>query len=257
MTQFKSVFKLAVPGFTPPALRTIKLNVTRDGQSVESVKEALIWNSLYSRKSMVDIPILGLKGEATCLASAIDGLRGMMIYDYDPVHPYAAVRNIVINQDLVLNIDLNDGTAGGSTEPTDPATASAVIRVNKQPAVREVLAVEKRTDGTWRFAGSTLISKTGDLELQVTGGEVYAIGVDDFGIPYQAGLDLELGQTVRPTLFQGWLYECTEVGQLPGTEPTWWPEEGENPPRLVGTARLQAVRYYQPIAHGPIHYELI
>ncbi|MDM1697086.1 hypothetical protein HX099_10515 [Thiopseudomonas alkaliphila] len=129
--------------------------------------------------------------------------------------------------------------------------------MNKKPAARELFAVERRADGTYRFAGSTLISQSGDLEMQVTGGEVYAIAVDDFGILYQAGLDLEVGQTVRPTHFQGWLYVCTEPGKLPTDEPEWWPEIGDNPARSVGTARLQATRYYQPIAHGPIHYELI
>lgn len=243
---------------TPLAKRHITINLTLAGVANIDIASVVFFNNLFEKTPLIYFDFYKKKQASAVVAAAeIDGVRALLGNDYSAPNA-VAIRSINIGQDLVLNIDLNDGAGGGgSTESTDLATAPVVIRVNKQPAVREVLAVEKRTDGTWRFAGSTLISKTGDLELQVTGGEVYAIGVDDFGIPYQAGLDLELGQTVRPTLFQGWLYECTEVGQLPGTEPTWWSEEGENPPRLVGTARLQAVRYYQPIAHGPIHYELI
>lgn len=251
-------FPIARPNPVVTTKRKLTVNLTQKGQVSSSLKSFLVLDGIESRRPLVFMRFKnGTTANTIIGARAIDGARMILAYDYaEPRN--VAVRSINIDQDLVLNIDLNDGTGGGgSTEPTDPATAPAVIRVNKQPAAREVLAVEKRTDGTWRFAGSTLVSKSGDLKLQVTGGEVYAIGVDDFGIPYRAGLDLELGQAVRPALFQGWLYECTEVGQLPDTEPAWWPEEGENPPRLVGTARLQAVRYYQPIAHGPIHYELI
>ena len=95
------------------------------------------------------------------------------------------------------------------------------------------------------------------MELQVTGGSVFAVGLDDYGIPFQAGLSVSEGVRIRPTTMQGWLYTVTQAGNLPSTEPDWWLEDGENPPRLAGTARLQAERYYQPIAHGPIPYELI
>ena len=256
-TQIIPLLGIASPGYTPEPLRTITINATRDGQQTSEYKEAVLWASLYDRTELnIFVFRDGITSTRSFAASAVDGKRAIMIYDFD-AQPYGTVRSLNINQDLELNIDLNDGTGGGSTEPTEPATAAAVVRVNKKPAARELFAVERRADGTYRFAGSTLISQSGDLEMQVTGGEVYAIAVDDFGIPYQAGLDLEVGQTVRPTHFQGWLYVCTEPGKLPSTEPEWWPEIGDNPARPVGTARLQATRYYQPIAHGPIHYELI
>lgn len=254
--RLRPAYKIYQPNFALPLIRALKINVTRDGVQNSEYKEVYVWENLVDHTVLSVIPIRdGKTGIAEYLASAIDGVRGVYVYDTN-ADRYAAVRRINLNQNLELNIDLNDGT-GGSTEPTEPATAAAVVRVNKKPAARELFAVERRADGTYRFAGSTLISQSGDLEMQVTGGEVYAIAVDDFGIPYQAGLDLEVGQTVRPTNFQGWLYVCTEPGKLPTTEPDWWPEIGDNPARPVGTARLQATRYYQPIAHGPINYELI
>lgn len=179
-----------------------------------------------------------------------------MLYDFDG-QPYGVVRTPNITADIVLNMDLNDGSGGGVTEPTDPARVPAIIHHDGSPAIREVVAVERRTDGTWRFAGSTLVEESGDLNLQVTGGEVYALGIDDYGIGFQANVVVEVGQVIRPAAFEGWLYQVVEPGTLPEEEPEWWPIQGENAAREVGTARLQAIRYYQPIGHGPVNYELI
>lgn len=239
------------------AHRTISISVTVNGNPNTGAVTAILYNDFGAR-----IPFLffdfksGPRATRKVVASEVDGRRDLLLFDYG-INRNVAVRSVLINQDIDLQIDLNDGSTGGSIEPTELATAPAVIRVNKLPAEREIVALEKRTDGSWRFAGSTLISSSSDLELQVTGGEVYAVGLDGFGAPFQSGLSVDLGIKIRPSVFQGWLYECTEAGQLPSEEPDWWLEQGENPPRLVGTARLQAVRYYQPIAHGPIHYELI
>ncbi len=243
------------PGYTAPPLRTITINAMRDGQQTSGYKEAVLWSSLYMHVPLVTFPLKnGLTASRTFVSAAVDGKKALLLYDFD-AQPYGAVRTPNISGDVVLNIDLNDGTGGGG-ETGEPATTEAVVRVNKLPASREIVAIEKTTTGQWRMAGNKTL-QAGVLEMQVTGGQVFAVGLDDYGLPYQVGLSLELGQAIRPSNFQGWLYRCTEVGILPVVEPDWWAEEGENPPRLVGTARLQAVRYYQPIAHGPIHYELI
>lgn len=243
------------PNFTTPALRTLTVNATVDGKQTGEYKEVVIWDSVYKRNPLLYLPLRdGKTRTETVVASALDGRKAIMLYDFKS-QPYAAVRAANITADLVLNIDLNDGTGGGGP-PGDQATTDAVVRVNKQPASREIVAIERTSTGQWRLAGNKIL-QAGVLEVQVTGGQVFAVGLDDYGVAFQSGLSIELGQTVRPSNFQGWLYRCTEVGILPVVEPDWWVEEGENPPRLVGTARLQAVRYYQPIAHGPIHYELI
>ncbi|MFO5941342.1 hypothetical protein ACLBSY_30860, partial [Pseudomonas aeruginosa] len=74
---------------------------------------------------------------------------------------------------------------------------------------------------------------------------------------FEPRLAVSLGQRVRPTIFSGWLYEVTEAGVLPAAEPGWWPIEGDNPSRQVGTARLQATRYYRPLSHGPFPVEAL
>ena len=130
------------------------------------------------------------------------------------------------------------------------------MRVDGVNAAREVLAVERQTDGVWRIAGN-LRTAAGDLDLRVTGGEVYALALDDYGYLYQPQLAVAVGDTIRPTVYAGWLYRITEAGSLPATEPEWWPSDGDNAPRPLGTARAQAVRYYRPLAHGPVPVEMI
>ena len=242
-------------GFSPPPLRTITLNATRDGVQTGAYKEAVLWDSIRTRTPLLFFPIRnGISNTQTVVASAIDGKRAIMLYDFD-AQPYATVRTPNITADIVLNMDLNDGSGGGGASGV-PAGADAVVRVDKLPASREIVAIEKTTTGEWRMAGNQML-QLGDLEMQVTGGQVFAVGLDDYGIKYQAGLSVTEGQRIRPSNMQGWLYMITENGKLPAIEPEWWPAQGENAPRPLGTARAQAVRYYRPQAFGPIKYELL
>lgn len=253
MPYIQLVLVVRSPSFTAPALRKITVSATRDGQETSAYKEVVIWPSIYTHIPMLFLSLKnGKKNTETVVAAAIDGLRAIMLYDFD-AQPYAAVRTPKITADIVLNIDLNDGTGGGASGV--PAGADAVVRVDKLPASREIVAIEKTTTGEWRMAGNRVLS-TGELEMEVTGGAVYTVGLDDYGIQYQAGLAVTEGQRIRPSVMLGWLYLITENGQLPAIEPEWWPAQGENAPRPLGTARAQAVRYYRPQALGPINYTL-
>lgn len=253
-SQINPLLGVASPSFVVSPLRTITINATRDGQQASGYKEAVLWASLYERAPLVIFPLKnGLTATRTFVAAAVDGKKALMLYDYD-AQPYGTVRTPNITADIVLNMDLNDGSGGGGASGV-PAGADAVVRVDKLPASREIVAIEKTTTGEWRMAGNRVLS-TGDLEMEVTGGAVYTVGLDDYGIQYQAGLAVTEGQRIRPSVMLGWLYKVTEAGQLPATEPEWWPAQGENAPRPLGTARAQAVRYYRPQALGPIKYTL-
>lgn len=251
---FNNITQVQSLGYIVHALRTITINVTRGGQQTTADKEAVLWGSIYSRKPMLYFQFKGgITSTETVVSSAVDGLKAIMLYDFD-VQPYAVVRTPNITADIVLNLDLNDGSGGGGASGV-PAGADAVVRVDQLPASREIVAIEKTTTGEWRMAGNRVLSN-GELEMEVTGGAVYTVGLDDYGIQYQAGLTVTEGQRIRPSVMLGWLYKITEAGQLPAIEPEWWPAQGENAPRPLGTARAQAVRYYRPQALGPIKYTL-
>lgn len=137
------------------------------------------------------------------------------------------------------------------------ALLQSQVSVEQLPASRQIVAVERQTDGTWRVCGSGQSDTTGQAEIAIQARPtslIYAVAVDEWGMPWSANMTVAAGDTVRPPQFSGWLYRVTQSGQLPADEPAWWTGSSVGP-RPVGTARLEAVRYYQPIAHGPLSLE--
>jgi hypothetical protein len=138
------------------------------------------------------------------------------------------------------------------------STLGATVRVAGMPATRRIAAVEQGPDGTWRVCGSGASDASGNatLMLQVSSQQsrVYALAVDEWGKAWAPSMTVAVGDTIRPSTFIGFLYRVTSAGQLPAAEPAWWSDAVQTP-QPVGTAMLEAVRYYQPLAHGPIPLE--
>lgn len=159
----------------------------------------------------------------------------------------------------VLLFNITEGSGDNQVSTVD-ARVDVITAVDSLPAVREVAIVEKMDDGQWRVAGygysEAGVPKSLDLKV-TTSGTLYAIGMDDYGKRFAPGVELAVGERVRPTQYTGWLYEATQAGELPSVEPEWWPASDVNPSRLVGTVWLKAVRYYQPVAHGPVPAEFV
>ncbi|SDS29394.1 hypothetical protein SAMN05216198_1629 [Halopseudomonas litoralis] len=158
-----------------------------------------------------------------------------------------------------LLFNITEGS-GENQVSTVPATVDLLAAVDSARAVRQAVIVERMDDGQWRVAGygESQQETLAALNLQVTtSGTLYAVGLDDYGIRFVPSLAVAAGQRIRPNRFAGWLYEITEPGVLPATEPQWWPIEGDNPSRQLGTARAIAVRYYRPLALGPITAEML
>jgi hypothetical protein len=133
----------------------------------------------------------------------------------------------------------------------------ATVRVQDLPASREVVAVERQENGTWRVCGSAIANTDGIAELGIEGSKtsrVYAFAIDHWGEPFTPNRTVAYGDIIRPSVFLGWLYRVTAPGALPGEEPVWW---NSTPcmPRPVGSAMAQAEMYFQPIAHGPVDIE--
>lgn len=235
------------------ALRRITVQLTREGSQTPSVKSARLMAPSDLSARALFITKDGYSSSQLFLASAVD--REHLLLAADESFPKrAAARYPVVTEDVVFNIDLTDGNGGGAGG--SPASLAARVRVDRFDVAREVLAVERQIDGVWRVAGS-LRTADGSLDLRVTGGEVYAMAIDDYGTVFQSDLSVAVGSTIRPSQYSGWLYRITEPGTLPAAEPQWWAAEGDNAARLLGTARAIAVRYYQPLAHGPVPVEVL
>ncbi|MFI8736592.1 hypothetical protein ACIGKM_11825 [Ectopseudomonas toyotomiensis] len=157
-----------------------------------------------------------------------------------------------------IDYTFNITSSSGGGQQGDPAQVEARVRVERVPVSREVVLVERPIDGEWRIAGyGPTPGGSGEIDLRVVGGDVYALAVDDYGVRFVADLAVQVGQRIRPTQYTGWVYEITQAGQLPSTEPVWWAAVGENPSQPLGTARAVARRYFQPIALGPGPVEVI
>lgn len=134
---------------------------------------------------------------------------------------------------------------------------TAQVQVESLPASRQIVAVERQSDGTWRVCGYGASGTDGLAEFSVQArpeSVIYALAVDDWGTPWTSGMTVAAGDLVRPTNFVGWLYRVTQGGTLPVDEPVWW-NSASLGPQPAGTAVLEAERYYQPVAHGPVPVE--
>lgn len=236
------------------ALRTITVTYTRDGEQTGTLKYAQFLGANFET-FLVLAALDGKTAVNTVVASEVDG-GDWLLLARDPAAPRRVqARYPVISGDTTIAIDFAEGSSGGGL----PALLTARVRVDDVPARREVVVMEQQPDGEWRICGRARTEADGevDLDLRVTGaGWVYAVCPDDFGTLYQPSLPVLVGDTVRPTLFQGWLYKVTQAGQLPATEPDWW-DETQAGPQPLGTARAEVIRYYQPQAHGPLPVEML
>ncbi|PRB80533.1 LamG domain-containing protein [Pseudomonas sp. MYb185] len=133
-------------------------------------------------------------------------------------------------------------------------TLSATVRVEDLPATRQVVAIERPEVGDWRVCGAGSSNAEGVATIPITGlptSRIYAVVVDDWGRPFIPEMSVIPGEIVRPTHFVGWMYRVTQAGVLPAEEPAWW-NSMAGIPREVGTAMVESIRHYQPIAHGPV-----
>lgn len=222
------------------------LRLYRSWQQVGKL-EMVFWaepgSGEFTQTCSIDLATLLAQGE--WLATGVD--------DAPPRKTRAVYLSLTESGTYTFNITSGEG--GG--EAGTPATVDGLVKVDGALATREIVVLEKPSDGRWRVAGyGPTPGGEGVIDLKVTDGTCYAVGLDDWGIAFESGLEVTVGQAVRPSQYAGWLYRITEPGTLPAAEPEWWPAQGDNASRPLGTARAVAVRYYVPQALGPIAIEV-
>lgn len=219
------------------------LRLYRDWASVNQLELVFSTGGEYTQTASVDLATLLAQGE-------------WLVAGLDPALPRrtkAVYMTFSGSGTYTYNITSGDGGQQG-----EPGQVAALVRVERLPADRDIVLIERPPDGEWRLAGfGPTPGGSGDIDVRVVGGDVYAVAVDDYGVEFVPGLAVIEGQRIRPTRYAGWIYQITEAGVLPSAEPEWWAAEGDNASRPLGTARAIAVRYYRPLAHGPIPVEVI
>lgn len=241
-------------------LRRVTIQITREGEKTPQMKQVKVF-----RDELTSVPLYtyyitnGYEYTELFTAAAIDGERFVQAVD-ETAPKVGSLRWPVIAQDVTMRFDLSSGEGGGGGPTGDDATINAVVRVNNMPANREVVMIQREIDGKWTLVGNGSVGDTGVGTIALKAlpdASVFAVAVDNWGIPFQPGLEVAAGTVVRPSTYVGWVYEITESGVLPSVEPLWWPADEVNPSRPVGTARAVATRYFRPLAHGPVPIELV
>ena len=117
---------------------------------------------------------------------------------------------------------------------------------------REVFVIERK-DGVDRLVSKVTSDGSGNYtinNLSAKDRDIYTVTIDDFGVPWEANMDLIPGDRVHPSgTFAGYVYEVTAAGNTGTTEPTWWLTHGQS--GTIGAAVADAFEFAQPEAHGP------
>ncbi|WP_313338428.1 hypothetical protein [Stutzerimonas nitrititolerans] len=260
MTSIAAPYVKAVPGYTVPPKIVVQFRMLRDGEVTPGRKVVRVYRD-WDVVQKLDLSFEAELGEFSRaltldLATLLD--QGTWLVAGLDLAPPKRTRAAYLSfsETGVYTFNITSGEGGG--QQGDPGQVSGLVRVERLPANREIVLVERPADGEWRLAGyGPTPSGSGDIDVRVVGGDVYAIGVDDYGVAFVPDLAVQVGQRIRPTQYAGWVYEITEAGRLPAVEPAWWAAQGENPSQPLGSARAIARRYFQPIAHGPVPVEVI
>jgi len=249
----------SVPAYSEGPRVAIRLRLLRDGEVTSGAKTVRVYRD-WKSAGKLEMVFQAEAGEFTAvqrldLAELL--AQGEWLVSGDDPAPPRRTRALYMSFGASGTFTYNI-TSGEGGQQGDPAQVSGLVRVERMPANREIVLVERPADGEWRLAGhGPTPNGSGVIDVRVVGGDVYALGLDDYGVAFVPELAVQVGQRIRPTRYAGWLYEITEAGQLPAVEPGWWAAQGDNPSQPLGTARAVARRYFQPIAHGPIPVEVI
>lgn len=163
-------------------------------------------------------------------------------------------------------LDNSGGGGGGPVLEGDPAYLDGVVEeihpmlgTVRALAGAEVLAFERR-DGEFVAMGSAYSNTFGEFRVETEvygGGDIFAFAADFPGVIWQAGVVLNLGERVRPTVNNGYVYEVITAGNSGSTEPAWWADAGDGTEGAIGGATAKARPYYQPVGHGPLKMTLV
>src|SRR5690606_39540226 len=81
-------------------------------------------------------------------------------------------------------------------------------------------------------------------------GQILITALDDYGVPWAANEARGVGERVRPSVPNGYVYQVSSEGSLGETEPDWPESDGEI--ITSGSVVLVAKPFYRPKTAGPI-----
>ncbi|MCY1356004.1 hypothetical protein D9M69_424430 [compost metagenome] len=160
----------------------------------------------------------------------------------------------------------SSGGGGGPVIEGDPAYLDGVVEEVHpllgivRPLANSEVAVFERRGGQFVSMGGAFSNSVGEFRVEADvygGGDVFAFSADFPGVIWAPGIPLNLGDRLRPTVNNGYVYEIVVAGVSGATEPDWWADQGDGTEGNIGTARATARPYYQPVGHGPLKMTLV
>lgn len=156
----------------------------------------------------------------------------------------------------------------GEPAQVNPTKISGVVRVNGALASRVVKAFEYNKS-TFKLQGRDLDTskplgeavsdpETGEYTIMIASGftgSAFVVVFDDLGRLFAPGEAVSIGDRIRPTEANGYIYVCKADGTLPATEPAEWSQNTEEDV-LVGTASFRPTPLYRPMVNGPVTPEI-
>jgi hypothetical protein len=126
------------------------------------------------------------------------------------------------------------------------------VRIDGNPAQREIVVVSAQTEGAAVLASAASSASTGayDISWNTYTGSVLTMLLDDLGTEWTPNAQFAEGSIIYPPAWNGWQYECINSGLGPTDEPTWWAGEGVT--AIIGTATVRARQYIPAQVHGLI-----
>lgn len=147
---------------------------------------------------------------------------------------------------------------------TQVSKVSGSLQVDGEPAQRVVRAFSyeafaHNVDGediqaAVSLGDTTSDAATGEYEILLNEGfdqPVFIVAFDDQGQAFEAEAEVQIGDRIRPSDRNGYVYVCTTGGALPVTEPDAWPTE-TGVSHSIGGATFEALPFRRPMVHGPV-----
>lgn len=140
---------------------------------------------------------------------------------------------------------LQDGTVSGTVLVAGAAAARQVVALQADPAGQPRQIIGETTsdpdDGSY------------SLVLEGFTDPVIVVALDAAGSPWSASTGIALDARVFPSAdgHTGLVYQAMVAGTTGGSEPTWPTVLGATV--VDGSVTWQAIEYYRPLAHGPVH----
>lgn len=150
---------------------------------------------------------------------------------------------------FAMDINASGSSGGGGPGGSEVTRVRGVVTERFQPVARQIRVYDYATNA---FIGEGVSDpNTGEYEINTSPytGEVMRLVMQDYGQAFESGKAYQVGDRVRPTAPNGFVFDCSVAG-VAAEEPTW-SNDGTSTV-TSGAAVFSPVEFFRPIMDGPV-----